>query len=84
METTNKQGLTVGPATENLLLSLRALETARNYYYSAFEEIGGEQYAADMLERVAAQWDAIRDVIEHDITDGLRTWASTNPEKPEI
>lgn len=84
MEHTEKNGLTVGPVTENLLLSLRALEQAKNYYYSAFEELAGEQAAGDALKDSAPKWDAVRDMIEHDITDGLRTWATLTPQENQI
>ena len=83
-EKTTKPGLTVGPVTENLLLSLRALEQAKNYYYCAFEEMAGEQAAGDALNDSGPKWDAVRDMIEKDIADGLRTWANNYPEINEI
>lgn len=83
-ENTPKQGLTVGPVTENLLLSLRALEQAKNYYYCAFEEMGGEQAAADALNEQGGLFDAVRDMLEKAITDGLRTWAASVPQETQI
>lgn len=83
METT-KNGLTVGPVTENLYLSLRALEQARNYYYCAFEEMGGEQAGADALNEKGPLFDAVRDMLETAIADAARTWAHNEPETNEI
>lgn len=83
-ENTPKQGLTVGPVTENLLLSLRALEQAKNYYYCAVEELAGEQAAGDALNETGPKWDAVADVLEKAITDGLRTWAHNAPAINEI
>ena len=79
-----KNGLTVGPVTEKLYLSLRAIETARNYYYLAFDEMGGEQAAADALNERGPLFDAVRDMLERAITDAARTWAHAAPEKNEI
>ena len=83
-ENTPKQGLTVGPVTENLLLSLRALEQAKNYYYCAFEEMAGEQAAGDAINDSGPKWDAVRDMIEKEIADGLRTWANSTPQENQI
>ena len=78
---TKETGLTVGPVTENLYKSLRALEKARNYYYCAFEAEGGErfgeQYAADALKKNGPLFDAVRDMLEREITDAARMWAYT-------
>lgn len=76
--------LTVGPSTGALLLSLRAIEQARNYYYSAFEAMGGESSAAAALSESAPRWDAVRELVERAITDGLRTWAGLTAQENEI
>lgn len=83
-ENTPKKGLTVGPVTENLLLSLRALEQAKNYYYCAVEELAGEKAAGDALNERGALFDAPRDMLEKAITDGLRTWAASVPQENQI
>lgn len=84
MEKEQKNGLTIGPVTENLYLCLRAVEAARNYYYCAYQEAGGEQYAADALNEKAPLFDAVRDMVEKAITDSARTWANVTPETNEI
>lgn len=83
METT-KKALTVGPVTENLLLALRAVEQSRNYYYCAFEEMGGEQAGADALNEKGGVFDAVRDMLETAITDAARFWAHKSQETNEI
>lgn len=83
-ENTPKQGLTIGPATENLLLSLRTLEQAKNYYYCAVEEMGGEKAAGDALNETAPKWEAVRELLEKEIADGLRTWAALTPQENQI
>ena len=75
MEHTEKNGLTVGPVTENLYLSLRAVEAARNYYYCAFGDIGREQ---DGL------FNAVQDMLERAIIEAAWIWANTCPETSEI
>ncbi len=80
--TTSRQPLTVGPSTENLLLALQSIEDARSYYFAAFEAVGGEQYAGDMSDKAAAPFDALRALIEGELTDNIRTWASAGaPDK---
>lgn len=76
--TNTRQGLEIGPVTENLLNALRELERAKNCYYSAFVEMGGEQAAAEEMSEAGPVWDAVGELIEKAITDGLRTWAATN------
>lgn len=83
-EKTQQKGLTVGPVTENLYLSLRAIEQARNYYYCAFEQMGGEQAGADALNEKGAYFDNVRDMLEIAISDAARTWANSSPETNEI
>lgn len=84
MEHTEKNGLTVGHVTENLYLSLRAVEAARNYYYCAFEEMGGDQDGADALNEQGGLFDAVRDMLERAIIEAAWTWANTCPETNEI
>ena len=66
MET--KQTLRVGRVTETLLLALRALEHARGLYFNSFEAVGGETYAAEMADRAAPQFDAVRGLIDEELT----------------
>lgn len=84
MESTEKQALTVGPAMENMLLSLRALENARNYYYMAIDTVFGEKAAAELMEKRGPLFDAVRDMLEKEIAADLRAWANTSPETNEI
>ena len=78
------QGLTVGPVTENLLLSLRALEQAKNYYYLALSEQSGELEAGAALGETWEEWAALGELLEKAITDELRTWANNATETNEI
>jgi len=80
METTGKKGLTVSPSTENLYLSLRAVEAARNYFYCAAEELAGEKAAAERLKENGGLFDAVRDMIENEIADAARYWANVSPQ----
>ena len=76
MEKKTAQGLTIGPATEKLLQALRALETAKEYYYIALEHRGGEAEATRQLESTAPAWDAVAGIIEGELNGGLRLWAA--------
>lgn len=84
METTIKQVLTVGPIMANLLLSLRAVEHARDYYFAAFEAMGGETAAAAAIDEGGGLFDAVRDMLETEAIIEARNWAERSPETNEI
>lgn len=80
METKN---ITVGPVTSNLIMALRSVEQARNYYYLATEEMRGnvEDLTDNMTDEEKAIFDNARDLVEKMIGDNIRTWANlTNTE----
>ena len=83
MKTAN-ENLTVGPVAAGLLRSLRALESAHNYYFTAFDAMGGEAAATAADSSAAPLFDAVRDVIERALAGVVRTWAANDPETSEI
>lgn len=75
----NKENnLTVGPNTAKLLWALRSIETARNNYYLAMEELRGN--VEDLTDHVTPEentvFDNARDLIENKIGDAIRFWAN--------
>lgn len=84
METTPKPGLTVGPATNHLLQSLRALEQAREHYCLAVEAFAGEQAADKATAQAAPTFDAVADLIKTEIIAAVQDWATTTTEQTEI
>jgi hypothetical protein len=78
----NTQKITVGPVTANLMMALRAIEQARNYYYLATEEMRGtgNNLTDHMTETENSVFDKARDLVEKEIGGNIRTWAfSTEP-----
>lgn len=78
----NTQNITVGQVTANLIMALKSIEQARNYYYLATEEMRGkvEDLTDHMTDDEKAVFDNARDLVEKGIGDSIRTWAfSTNP-----
>ena len=79
---TSHRSITVGESTEQLLLALQSVEDARTRFFAAFEAVGGERYAGEMCDLSATPFDALRDLIEGEITEKMRAWAcSSDPEK---
>ena len=78
----NTQNITVGQVTANLIMALKSIEQARNYYYLAAEEMRGkvEDLTDHMTDDEKSVFDNARDLVEKGIGDNIRTWAfSTNP-----
>ena len=70
----NKQ-LTVGQATEKLLLSLRALNLARDHYYDSAVITLGEETALETMKEANSRFDAVQHLIENEIVDQVRFWS---------
>ncbi len=76
------QDITIGPITANLIMALRSIEQARNYYYLATEEMRGnvDNLTNHMTDEENTVFDNARDLVEKEIGDNIRTWAfSSNP-----
>ena len=82
--TTSRQPLTVGPSTENLLLALKSVEDARSHYYTAFEAVGGENFAGSMTDLAATVFDALRDLIAGEINANVMAWAESGNKERTI
>ncbi len=84
MEKENNQTLTVGPITAALLNSLRAIETARSYYFDAWNAAGGEQAAEGALKAKGAVFDAAAEMIQGELAAEFHAWANSSPASNEI
>ncbi len=75
------QNITLGQGTANLVMALRSLEQAKNFYFLAMQEVRGREDTTDPLtEAERAVFDTASDLVEKVIGDNIRTWAfSTNP-----
>ena len=71
------QNITVGPVTANLIMALRSVEQARNFYYLATEEMRGnvDDLTDNMTDEEKSVFDKARDMVEKMIGDNIRTWA---------
>ena len=78
-----KNNPTIGPVSGHLLNALRSIEDARQSFYLAIDAIGGESMADQALAGCNDQFDAVRDIIEKELTDQFRDWATSNP-RPAI
>ena len=81
----DEQTLTVGPVAAELLHARRAVERAKNHYFSAFLKMYGDnadgEAAADAeLKRTGPTWDALTDLINEQITAAVDDWATQEPE----
>ena len=74
----NENNITIGPVTANLLRALRSIEKARNYYYLAVEEMTGTPVEESTV------FDNVRDLVEKEIGDNIRTWAFSSGQDNEI
>ena len=78
----NTQNITVGPVTANLIMALRSIEQARNYYYLAIEAMRGnvEELTDHLTVEEKAIFNNATNLVEKEIGDNIRTWAfSCNP-----
>ena len=75
----NTQNITVGQVTANLIMALRSVEQAKNYYYLATEEMRGnvEDLTDHMTVEERTVFDNARDLVEKMIGDNIRTWANS-------
>lgn len=75
------QNITLGQGTANLVMALRSIEQAKNFYYLAMQEVRMKDDTTDPLtEAERAVFDTASDLVEKGIGDNIRTWAfSTNP-----
>lgn len=69
--------LTIGTETGHLLNALRCIEDARNNYYESMLAVIGQEETDRMMESWGPKFDAVRDLIETDITTNLRDWANS-------
>ena len=75
---TAKRGPTVGQSTGNLLFALRALATAQQQYFLAYQH--REPLPGEHLEQAADAFGAVRAIIENDITEAVSEWANRSGE----
>ena len=82
----NTHNITVGQVTANLIMALRSIEQARNYYYLATEEMRGnvEDLTDNMTVEEKTVFDNARDLVEKAIGDNIRTWAFSTDTSNEI
>lgn len=79
------QNITLGQGTANLVMALRSLEQAKNFYFLAMQEVRGmgdntEPFTDPLTEAEKAVFDTASNLVEKGIGDNIRTWAfSTNP-----
>ena len=82
----NTQNITVGQVTANLIMALRSVEQARNFYYLATEEMRGD--VEDLTDHMTVEektvFDNARDLVEKAIGDNIRTWAFSTDTSNEI
>lgn len=82
----NTHNITVGQVTANLIMALRSIEQARNFYYLATEEMRGdvEDLTDHMTVEEKAVFDNAGDLVEKAIGDNIRTWAFSTDTSNEI
>lgn len=82
----NTQNITVGQITANLIMALRSVEQARNFFYLATEEMRGnvEDLTDHMTVEEETVFDNARDLVEKLIGDSIRTWAFSTDTSNEI
>ena len=82
----NTHNITVGQVTANLIMALRSIEQARNFYYLATEEMRGnvEDLTDNMTVEEKTVFDNARDLVEKAIGDNIRTWAFSTDTSNEI
>ena len=82
----NTHNITVGQVTANLIMALRSIEQARNFYYLATEEMRGnvEDLTDNMTVEEKTVFDNARDLVEKAIGDNIRTWAFSTDTLNEI
>lgn len=82
----NTHNITVGQVTANLIMALRSIEQARNFYYLATEEMRGD--VEDLTDHMTVEektvFDNARDLVEKAIGDNIRTWAFSTDTSNEI
>ena len=82
----NTQNITIGQATANLIMALRSIEQARNYYYLATEETRGS--VEDLTNHLAPEeettFDTASILVEKRICDTIRLWANSTDTSNEI
>ena len=81
----NENNIKVGKNTANLLMALRAIESARNYYFLAMEETRGTAEESEpMTPEENANFDRVRDMVQKEIGDNVLMWANTTDEGGEL
>lgn len=81
----NENNIKVGTNTANLLMALRAIESARNYYFLAMEETRGTAEESEpMTPEENANFDRVRDMVQKEIDDNVLMWANTTDEGGEL
>ena len=88
MEKTNNPtgaALAISPQTQEFLLSLQAIATAREHYFNALCLMIGEDAAADLWkEKAAAPFDTAAQAVEAQLADAVHDWATAAPPRAEI
>ena len=82
----NENNIKVGKNTANLLLALRAIESARNYYWLAVEELRKDfaDESEPMTQEEHATFDRVRDLVQKEINDNVLTWANVTDPNSEL
>lgn len=82
----NKENnIKIGADTSNLLLALRAIESARNFYFLAMEELRGSSEESDpMTPEEHATFDKARDLVYKVIGDNVMSWANCTDPNGEL
>ena len=82
----NTQNITIGQVTANLIMALRSVEQARNYYYLATEETRGN--VADLTNHLTPEevnaFETASTLVEKMICDNIRLWANSTDTSNEI
>lgn len=72
-----QNNIVISNETANLLMALKNIETARNYYYLATEAMRGnpDDLTNHMSTDEETAFDTARCLVEKAIGDNIRTWA---------
>lgn len=79
-----EQRLEVGPVADALLKSLRALEQAKDYYFTALETMRGEEWATEQYTREIDVFAPATELIERRLHVAVNDWAVSRPERNTI
>lgn len=81
-----QNNISIGPATANLFQALRSIESARNYYYLATEEMRGNPN--DLTNHMTPEENTVFDMagekVEKMILDNIRFWAISSDQNNEV